>query len=107
MHGMETVALTARQVKPIEVAELRKVRWALGVTREDRIRNEYTRGKAKIANVGDKLMEARLRWLWTRDEKRGRVFGEAYVGNDSTWEKKKRKAMQKVDGKHEERWSDG
>ena len=38
------------------------VRWALGVTRKDKIRNEYLRGTAKIAKLGDKLRNARLRW---------------------------------------------
>ena len=46
----------------MEVAELKMVRWALGVTRKDKIRNEYMRGTAKIANLGDKLRNARLRW---------------------------------------------
>ena len=31
----------------------------LGVTRKDKIRNEYVRGTAKIAKIGDKLWYAR------------------------------------------------
>ena len=46
----------------MEVAELKMVRWALGVTRKDKIRNEYVRGTVKIAKLGDKLQNARLRW---------------------------------------------
>ena len=46
----------------MEVAELKMVRWALGVTRKDKTRNEYVRGTAKIAKLGDKLRNARLRW---------------------------------------------
>ena len=46
----------------MEIAELKMVRWALGVTRKDKIRNEYVRGTAKIAKPGDKLWKARLRW---------------------------------------------
>ena len=38
------------------------VRWALGVTRKDKIRNEYQRETMKIAKLGDKLRDARLRW---------------------------------------------
>ena len=45
----------------MEVAELKMVRWALGVTRKDKVRNEYVRGTAKIAKLGDKLWNARLR----------------------------------------------
>ena len=55
LYGMETVAVTERQVGKMEVAELKMVRWALGVTRKDKIRNEYVRGTAKITKVGDKL----------------------------------------------------
>ena len=47
---METVAVTERQVGK------------MGVTRKDKIRNEYVRGTAKIAKLGDKLRNPRLRW---------------------------------------------
>ena len=40
LHGMETVAVTERQVGKMEVAELKMVKWPLGVTRKDKIRNE-------------------------------------------------------------------
>ena len=61
-YGMETVAVMERQVRKMEVAELKIVRWALRVTRKDKIGNEYVRGTAKIAKLGDKLRNARLRW---------------------------------------------
>ena len=54
--------MTEKQVEKIEVAELKMVRWALGVTRKDKIKNEYVRGTAKIATLhGDKLRRTRLR----------------------------------------------
>ena len=62
LYGMDTVAVTEKQMGKMEVAELKMVRWALGVTRKDKIRNEYVRGTAKIAKLGDKLRNARLRW---------------------------------------------
>ena len=62
LYEIETVAVTERQVGKMEVAELKMLRWALGVTRKDKIRNEYVRGTAKIAKLGDKLRNARLRW---------------------------------------------
>ena len=37
LYGMEMVTETERQVGKIEVAELKMVRWALGVTRKDKI----------------------------------------------------------------------
>ena len=48
LYGMETVAVTERQMGKMEVAELKMVRWALGVTRKDKIRNKYMRGTAKL-----------------------------------------------------------
>ena len=62
MYGMETVAVTDKQVEKLEVAELKMVRWALGVTREDKIKNEYIRGTARISKLGEKIRGARLRW---------------------------------------------
>ena len=74
LHGMETVAVTERHLGKMKVAELKMVRWTLGVTRKDKIRNEYVRGTVKIAKLGDKLWNARLRWY-------GHVKkGEGYVG---------------------------
>ena len=62
LYRMETVAVTERPVGKMEVAELKMVKWALGVTRKDKIRNKYARGTAKMAKLGDKLRNARLRW---------------------------------------------
>ena len=62
LYGMETVAVTETKMGKMEVAELKMVRWALGVTIKDKIRNEYIIGTAKIAKLGDKLRNAKLRW---------------------------------------------
>ena len=48
LYGMKTVAVTERQVGKVKVTELKMVRWALGVTRKDKITNEYVRRTAKI-----------------------------------------------------------
>ena len=77
LYEMETVSVMERQVRKMEVAELKIVRWALGVTRKDKIRNEYLKGTAKIAKLGDKLCNARLRWY--RHVKRRE---EGYVGKE-------------------------
>ena len=46
----------------MEVAELKMLRFSLGVTRMDKIRNEYIRGTAQVGKFGEKTREARLRW---------------------------------------------
>ena len=38
------------------------LRFAMGVTRKDKIRNEYIRSTAKIERLGMKMREERLRW---------------------------------------------
>ena len=38
------------------------LRFAMGVTRQDKIRNEYTRVTVKIEWLGMKMREGRLRW---------------------------------------------
>ena len=63
MYGLETVALTKRQEAELEVAELRMLRFSLGVTRMDKIRNKYIRGAAHVRRFGEKVREARLRWF--------------------------------------------
>ena len=43
VYGLETVAITKRQVEEIKVAEMKMLRFAMGVTRKDKIKNEYIR----------------------------------------------------------------
>ncbi|KAK3560204.1 hypothetical protein QTP86_000674 [Hemibagrus guttatus] len=63
LYGLETVSLRKRQESELEVAELKMLRFSLGVTRLDRIRNDYIRGTAHVGRLGDKVKEARLRWF--------------------------------------------
>ncbi|KAK3560239.1 hypothetical protein QTP86_003045 [Hemibagrus guttatus] len=63
LYGLETVSLRKRQESELEVAELKMLRFSLGVTRLDRIRNEYITGTAHVGRLGDKVREARLRWF--------------------------------------------
>ena len=55
------MALTNRQKAEMEVAELKMLRFSLGVTRMNKIGNEYTRGTARVGRFGEKAREARLR----------------------------------------------
>ena len=40
VYGLETVAITKKQAKEMEVAEMKMLRFPMGVTRKDKIRNE-------------------------------------------------------------------
>lgn len=62
MYGSETWAVTQKNVHTIQVAEMKMLRWMCGVTRLDKIRNEYVRGSLGVRDIADKLQESRLRW---------------------------------------------
>ena len=48
VYGLEMVVVTMKQVKEMELAEIKMLRFAMGVTRKDKIRNEYIRGAVKV-----------------------------------------------------------
>ena len=57
------MALRKRQETELEVAEVKMLRFPLGVTRMDKIRNEYFRGTTHVRCFGEKVRETRLRWF--------------------------------------------
>ena len=61
MYGLETVAVTKKQVEEMEVAEMKMLRFAMGITRKHKIRNEYIRGTVKVEQLRMKMREGRLR----------------------------------------------
>ena len=71
-YGLETVAVTKKQVEEIKVAEMKMLRFAMGVTGKDKIRNEYIRSTIKVERLGMKMRESRVRWyghVMRRDQK--------------------------------------
>ena len=62
VYGLETVAVTKKQVEKMEVAEMKMLRFAMGVTRKDKIRNEHIRSTVKVERLGMKVREGRMRW---------------------------------------------
>ena len=95
---METVAVTERMVKKMEAAELKMVRWALGVTLKDKVRNEYIWGTAKIRKIGEKLRGERLRWFGHVKRRE-----ESYIGRRMM---KIEIPGKKTRGKPRKRWND-
>ena len=57
LYGLETLALTNRHQ-----ADVKLVRFTLGVTRMDKIRNEYIRGTEHVGPFAAKTQQVRLRW---------------------------------------------
>ena len=60
VYGLETVVVTKKQVEEMEVAEMKMLRYAMGVTRKDKIRNEHIRSTVKVERLGIKMREGRL-----------------------------------------------
>ena len=78
VYKLETVAVTKKQVEEMEVAEIKMLRFAMGVTRKDKIRNEYIRGTVKVERLGMKMREGRLRW-YGHVMRRDQHYGERKI----------------------------
>ena len=63
VYGLEMVAVTKKQVKEMEVTEMKMLRFAIGVTRKDKITNEYIRGTVIGEQLRMKMREGRLRCM--------------------------------------------
>ena len=71
LYGLETMAVRKKQVKEMEVAEMKMLRFSMGVTKKDKIRNKYIRGTVKVEWLRMKVREGRLRWhghVMSRDQ---------------------------------------
>ena len=61
-EGLEMVPLNKEQEAELEVAELKMLRFSIGITRMDTIRNECIQGTAHVDSMMNKWREIRLRW---------------------------------------------
>ena len=75
LYRLETVALTKRQEAEMEVAELKMLRFSLGVTRMYKIRNEYIRGTAQVGRFGENT-RGEIEVVWTC---KGKGKGSFYI----------------------------
>ena len=62
LYGLKTVTMTKSQEATLENAELKMLRWSLGWTMLDKVRNERVRELANVTRFGEKVRESRLRW---------------------------------------------
>ena len=82
LYGMETVVLMRRQDAELEVAELRMLRFAMGVTRLDKIKNTHVRGTENVVRIGKKARETRLRWYGHVLRRIAEYVGKRVIGMD-------------------------
>ena len=93
LYGMETVAVTEKQMENMEVTELKMVRWALGSDKKGQDKKRVREGDGKDCKVGE--TNSGVRGSAGTGHVRRR---EGYVGRRmlSARQKKKRKAKEKV-----------
>ena len=96
LYRMETVAVTKGQEKQMGRAEMNMLRFSMGVTRSDRIRNEEVRKQAKAEKLSDKLNETRLRRLG-HVKRQEETHGKASDDNDD-WKEEEREVREEVEG---------
>ena len=89
------MAVTKKQVGEIEVAEMKMLRFAIRVTKRNKIINEYIRGTVKVERLRMKMREGRLRWyghVMRRDQEYvGRKMIEIELpGKRKRWRAKRR-----------------
>ena len=58
----EMVVVTKKQVEETEVAEMRMLKFAMGVMRKDKIRNKYIRGTGRTVRNEDEGRQAEAVW---------------------------------------------
>jgi hypothetical protein len=61
-YGAETWTLTARLVHKFKVTQRAMERAMLGVSLQDRIRNQMSRQRTKVTDIAHRL--SMLKWLW-------------------------------------------
>ena len=96
-------------MKEMEVAEMKMLKFAMGVTRKDKIRNKYIRGTVKVERLGMKMREGEV--VWTCHEERLRVCRKKDDRNEVTGKEEKRETKEKIfrcsKGRYEESWCEG
>ena len=98
MYGLETVALTKKQESELEVNEMRMLRWSLGWTRKDRVRNEKIRNMTGVQKFSVKTRESRLRWYGHVKRRDEGYVGKKVLGMEVQGKRKR--------GRPKRRWMD-
>ncbi|XP_037783575.1 uncharacterized protein LOC119579748 [Penaeus monodon] len=61
-YGLETAPLRKVEERKLDVAEMKMLRWMVGETKIDCIRNNYIRGSLHVTEISKNVQETRLRW---------------------------------------------
>ena len=95
VYGLETVTDTKKQVKAMEIAQMKMLRFAMGVTRKDKIRNKYIRGTVKV-DVRNEDERGQAEVVWTSHEERQRRCRKKDDRNGVTEKEEKRETKKNI-----------
>ena len=63
LYNVETWATSRRDEHKLDTNEMGMLRWMCGVTRKDKIRNQYIKGSVKIVETSTKVADKRSNWF--------------------------------------------
>ena len=104
LYGMETVAVTERQMGKMEVAELKMVTWS---DKKEQDKKRIRKRDCENCKAGRQTSECEATLVWTCKKDRRRLRGEKDDGDGGARQKEKKKAKEKVDGFGERRHGKG
>lgn len=93
MYGLETVVVTKRQEAQLEMGEFKMLRFSLGVTRMDRIRNEWI---AQVGCFGDKVREVRLGLFGHMERRDSGLTGQRMLKMELPGRRKREKSQRRM-----------
>ena len=75
VYGLETVVVTKKTVEEMKVVEIKMLRFAVGVTKKEKMRNEYIRGTVNTRKMENSpYLERRLRSILTASVFRAKIY---------------------------------
>ena len=84
------------QEKKLDVAEMRMLRWTIGDTKLERIKNERIRGTKKVGEISKKVQASRMKWYGHVLRREEDYVGKRLIGDGGAGEKKERKTEAEV-----------
>lgn len=63
LQGIETVPLSKSMMEKMDEVEMRMLRWEIGLTRNDKVRNEIEGSKLGVNKLSTEVWDSRLRLI--------------------------------------------
>ena len=95
-----------KQVEEMEFAEMKMLRFAMGVTKKDKIRNKYIRDCSQGRTVRNENEGGQAEVVWTCYKERPRVCRKKNDENGVTGKEEKQKTKEKISRCREKRYGE-